>query len=52
MLRVFGNRRDGVTGGGRKRHNEEIHNSYSSGSTIRMIKSRRIRLAGYVAGVK
>jgi hypothetical protein len=34
--------RDEVTGGWRKLHNEELHNSYSSPSVIRMIKSRRI----------
>jgi hypothetical protein len=38
-----------VTGGWRKLHNEEIHNLYSSPSIIRMIKSRRMRLAGHVA---
>jgi hypothetical protein len=32
-----------------ERHNEELHNLYSSPSIIRMIKSRRIRLAGHVA---
>jgi hypothetical protein len=38
----------------RKLHNEELHNLYSSPSIIRMIKSRRMRLAGLVArmGVK
>jgi hypothetical protein len=30
-------------------HNEELHNLYSSPSTIRMIKSRRMRWAGHVA---
>jgi hypothetical protein len=34
---------------GEKLHNEELHNLYSSPSTIRMIKSRRMRWAGYVA---
>jgi hypothetical protein len=41
--------RDEVTGDWRKLHNEELHNLYSSPSIIRMIKSRRIRWAGYVA---
>jgi hypothetical protein len=36
-------------GGWRKLHNEEIHNLYSSPSIIRMIKSRRMRWAWYVA---
>jgi hypothetical protein len=33
----------------RKLHNEELHNWYSSPNIIRMIKSRRMRLAGHVA---
>jgi hypothetical protein len=35
--------------GWRKLHNEELHNLYSSPSIIRIIKSRRMRLAGHVA---
>jgi hypothetical protein len=38
-----------VTGGWRKLHNEELHNLYSSPSIIRIIKSRRMRWAGYGA---
>jgi hypothetical protein len=38
-----------VTGAWRKLHNEELHNLYSSPSIIRMIKSRRTRLAWHVA---
>jgi hypothetical protein len=38
-----------VIGGWRKLHNEELHNLYCSPSIIRMIKSRRMRLAGHVA---
>jgi hypothetical protein len=38
-----------VTGSWRKLHNEELHNLYSSPSIIRIIKSRRMRLAGHVA---
>jgi hypothetical protein len=45
---VFGQERDGVAGGWRKLHNEELHNLYSSPSIIRMIKSRRMRRAGHV----
>jgi hypothetical protein len=43
--RIFGAKRDGVTGGWRKLHNEELHNLYSSPSIIRIIKSRRMRWA-------
>jgi hypothetical protein len=46
--RIFGPKRDEVTGW-RKLHNEELHNSYSSPSIIRMMKSRRIKWAGHVA---
>jgi hypothetical protein len=42
-------KRDEVTGGWRKLHNEELHSLYSSPSLIRMIKSRRMRCAGHVA---
>jgi hypothetical protein len=44
-----GPKRDEVTGGWRKLHNEELHNLYSSPNIIRMVKSRRIRWAGHVA---
>jgi hypothetical protein len=36
---------------GRKLHNEELHNLYSSLNIIRMIKSRRMRWAGHVARI-
>jgi hypothetical protein len=49
VLRIFGPKRDGVTGGWRKLHNEELHNLYSSQSIIRIVKSRRVRWAGHVA---
>jgi hypothetical protein len=41
--RIFGSKRDEITGGWRKLHKEELHNFYSSPSIIRIIKSRRIR---------
>jgi hypothetical protein len=44
---IFGPKRDGVTGGWRKLHNEELHNLYSSSSIIRIIKSKK--WAGHVA---
>jgi hypothetical protein len=40
LRRIFGPKRDELTGGWRKLHNEELHNLYSSTSIIRMIKSR------------
>jgi hypothetical protein len=49
LRRIFGPKRDRVTGGWRKLHNEELHNLYSSPSIIRTIKSRRMRWAGHVA---
>jgi hypothetical protein len=49
LRRIFGPKRDGVTGGWRKLHNEELHNLYTTPSIIRIIKSRRIRWAGHVA---
>jgi hypothetical protein len=52
LRRIFGLKRDEVTGGWRKLHNEELHNLYSSPSIIRMIKSRRMRWSGLVARVE
>jgi hypothetical protein len=49
LRRIFGPRRDEVTGEWRKLHNEELHNLYSSPDIIRQIKSRRMRWAGHVA---
>jgi hypothetical protein len=49
LTRIFGPKRDEVTGGWRKLHNEELHNLYSSPSIVTMIKSRRMRWAGHVA---
>jgi hypothetical protein len=43
LRRIFRPKRDGVTGGWRKLHNEELHNLYSLPSIIRVIKSRRMR---------
>jgi hypothetical protein len=51
LRRIFRPKRDGVTGGWRKLHNEELHNLYSSPSIIRIIKSRRMRWAEHVARV-
>jgi hypothetical protein len=49
LRRIFGAKRDEVSGDWRKLHNEELHNLYSSHSIIRIIKSRRMRWAGRVA---
>jgi hypothetical protein len=49
LRRIFGPKRDEVTGDWRKMHNEEIHDLYSSPNIIRMIKSRNMRWAGHVA---
>jgi transcription termination factor 2 len=49
LRRIFGPKRDEVTGDWRKLRNEELHNLYSSPNIIRMIKSRRMRWAGHVA---
>jgi hypothetical protein len=49
LRRIFGPKRDEVAGGRRKLHNEELCDSYSSPSKIRMIKSRRIRWTDHVA---
>jgi hypothetical protein len=48
LRRIFGPKKDGVTGGWRKLHNVELHNLYSSPSIIRIIKSRRMKWAGHV----
>jgi hypothetical protein len=52
LRRIFGPKRDGMTGGWRKLHNEEFHNLYSSPSIIRIIKSRSVGWAGHVAGME
>ena len=49
MRRVFGPKRDDVTGEWRKLHNEELNDLYCSPNIVRVIKSRRMRLAGHVA---
>jgi hypothetical protein len=45
LRRVFGPKRDEVTGEWRKLHNEELNNLYSSPSIAGIINSRRTKLA-------
>jgi hypothetical protein len=49
VLRIFGPKRDEVTGGCRKLHNEELNGLYCSTNIVWVIKSRRIRWVGHVA---
>jgi hypothetical protein len=49
MRRIFGPKRDEVTGEWRKLHNEELRDLYSSPIIIRIIKQRKMRWAGHVA---
>ena len=49
LRRIFGRRRDEVTGEWRRLHNEELNDLFSSPSIVRVIKSRRMRWAGHVA---
>jgi len=48
LRRIFGPRRDEVTGEWRRLHNEELNNLYSSLNIVRVIKSRRMRWFGHV----
>ncbi|KAJ4427265.1 hypothetical protein ANN_24883 [Periplaneta americana] len=49
LRKIFGAKRDEVTGEWRKLHNTELHTLYSSPDIIRNLKSRRLRWAGHVA---
>ena len=51
LRRIFGPRRDEVTGEWRRLHNEELNDLYTSPNIVRMIKSRRMRWAEHVARV-
>ena len=49
LRRIFGPKRDEVTGEWKKLHNDELKGLYSSSNIVRVIKSRRMRWAGHVA---
>jgi hypothetical protein len=49
--RIFGPKRDEVTGEWTKLHNDEFHDLYTSPTTVGVMKSRRIRWAGHVARI-
>jgi hypothetical protein len=46
LWRIFGPKRDEVTGERRKLHNEELHDLYYLSSIIRIMKAKRMRWAG------
>ena len=52
LRRIFGPKRDEVTGVRRKLHNEELNDLDSSPNIVWVIKSRRMRWAGHVAGMR
>jgi hypothetical protein len=49
LRRIFGPKRDEVTGEWRKLHNEELKDTYGSKNIVRVIKSRKMRWTGHVA---
>ena len=49
LRRIMGPKREEVTGEWRKLHNEELNDLYCSPNIVRVIKTRRMRLAGHVA---
>jgi len=49
LRRIFGPRRDEITGEWRRLHNEELNDLYTSPNIVRVIKSTRMRWAGHVA---
>jgi hypothetical protein len=49
LRRIFGPKRDEVTGERSKLHNEDLNYLYSSPSIVRVIKSRRMRWVGHVS---
>jgi hypothetical protein len=49
LRRIFGPKRNEVTGGWRKLHNDEFNDLYCPPNIVRVIKSRRMRWAAHVA---
>jgi hypothetical protein len=52
LRRIFGAKRDELTGEWRKPHNQELPDQYCSPTSVRVIKSRRMRWAGHVARMR
>jgi hypothetical protein len=52
LRRIFGPKRDEVTGEWRKLHNEELRDLYPSPSITRIIKSRSMKWAGHVTRMR
>jgi hypothetical protein len=52
LRKVFGPKREEVTGGWRRLHNEELHELYASSNIIRVNKSRRFSCEGHVARMR
>jgi len=51
LRRIFRSKREEVVEDWRRLHNEELRNSYASPDIIRVMKSRRMRLAGHVVRI-
>ena len=49
LRKIFGPKKDEVTWERRRLHNEELHGLYSLPNILQVIKSRRMKWAGYVA---
>jgi hypothetical protein len=49
LRRIFGPKREEITGEWRKLHNKELRDLYSSPTTVLVIKSKRMRWTGHVA---